>query len=434
VLAAAACVGSVAHIKQCRRQRGRHHRAFADRGASQERSSLQDRAEKCIVDSYGSDRLVLESGSGSYVYDIDGREYLDFTAGIAVNCLGHSHEGWAEAIDTQARKLAHTGNLFISVPQVDLAEKLVNASFADKVFFCNSGTEANEAALKFARKSHFEQGAPRQHFVAFNNAFHGRTMGALSLTWKQKYKAAFAPLLDSTTFLTFNSIEGLEAIDTSTCAVFVEPVQGEGGVIPASTEFLQALRKRCNEVGALLVFDEVQCGLGRTGHLFAYELKGVVPDMLTLAKPLAGGMPVGAVLVSDKIARHIRPGDHGSTFAGSPLVCAAANFTLDVLSDTEFLTRVSQRGAFLKDGLTKMFASRGDVAVRGEGLLVGVVFPEAEECTKIQQYSQEAGLLVLTAGKGNVMRLTPPLTVTHEEVEAFMELLRLVLRRIKAES
>mmetsp|Transcript_28635 Transcript_28635/g.52110 ORF Transcript_28635/g.52110 Transcript_28635/m.52110 type:complete len:488 (-) Transcript_28635:72-1535(-) len=380
-------------------------------------SKMEEIAESCLLNNYGTRNMVFEKGNGSYIYDSDGKEFLDFTAGIAVNCLGHSDEGWAEAVSTQAKKLTHTSNLFLTPPQVELGKKLTDATFADKAFFCNSGTEANEAAIKFARKFHFESGKPREKFVAFENAFHGRTMGALSLTWKEGYKIPFEPLMPSSEFLTFNSTEGLEKIDESTCAVFVEPVQGEGGVIPGTVEFLSALRSRCDEVGALLIFDEVQCGLGRTGHLFAYELKGVTPDLMTLAKPLAGGLPIGAVLMTDKVAAAIKPGDHGSTFAGAPLVCAAANYTVDVVSDKDFLANVEKCGAALRKGLSEMFKDLEGVDVRGEGLLCGVVFPEVDTCGALQKAAQEEGLLVLTAGKGNVLRITPPLNTNLDEVE-----------------
>jgi len=382
-----------------------------------------------LLDNYGTRNLVFASGSGSYLYDETGKEYLDFTAGIAVNCLGHADAGWAEVVSQQAKTLIHTGNGFLTSQQVDLAEKLKEVSFAEKVFLCNSGTEANEAAIKFSRKFHYDLGKPREKFVAFENAFHGRTMGALALTYKEKYKAPFQPTMSGAEFLSFDSTQGLEAIDEATCAVFVEPVQGEGGVTPASSEFLQALRSRCDAVGALLVFDEVQCGLGRTGNLFAYQLKGVVPDIMTLAKPLAAGLPIGAVLTTDKVASCIKPGDHGSTFAGAPLVCAAANYTLDVISQPEFLANVCATGAALREGLCSLFADRDDVVVRGEGLLLGVVFPTVEECLALKQAAEDNGLLVLTAGKGHVLRITPPLTASLEEVSQCLALLKKALHQ-----
>mmetsp|Transcript_52036 Transcript_52036/g.123898 ORF Transcript_52036/g.123898 Transcript_52036/m.123898 type:complete len:476 (+) Transcript_52036:101-1528(+) len=415
---AAAC-GLTLLAGAARSSRSRKERSHRGSGSSR-KASIQETAEKVLLNNYGSRSMVFTKGKGSYIYDDAGKEYLDFTAGIAVNCLGHSDEGWAKTVCEQAGKLTHTSNLWLTPPQVELGEKLTKLTFADKAFFCNSGTEANEAAIKFARKVHFEAGKPREKFIAFENAFHGRTMGSLCLTWKKEYKTPFEPLMPSSEFLTFNSTEGLEKIDESTCAVFVEPVQGEGGVVPGTSEFLAAVRARCDEVGALLIFDEVQCGLGRTGHLFGYQLKGVTPDMMTLAKPLAGGLPIGAVLLTDRVAAAIKPGDHGSTFAGAPLVCAAANYTVDKVSDKAFLANVCETGAALREALSELFKDRDDVEVRGDGLLVGVVFPAAEECGALQKAAVEEGLLVLTAGKGNVLRITPPLTTTLEEVKVCM--------------
>eukprot|EP00928_Gymnodinium_smaydae_P042817 TRINITY_DN28805_c0_g1_i2.p1 TRINITY_DN28805_c0_g1~~TRINITY_DN28805_c0_g1_i2.p1 ORF type:complete len:542 (-),score=118.72 TRINITY_DN28805_c0_g1_i2:190-1746(-) len=384
--------------------------------ASSSSAAVKERAEQNLLNNYGKRDLVFTHGEGSWIYDADGEKYLDFTSGIAVNCLGHSDPGWAEAVAKQAGRLCHTSNMFLNPEQVQLGESLVNLSFASRAFFCNSGAEANEAAIKFARKYHFFDEKPREKFVAFENSFHGRTMGALALTWKSAYKIPFQPIMPSVDFLKYNDTSSLDSIDESTCAVFVEPMQGEGGVLPGNKEFLAAVRKRCDEVGALLVFDEVQCGLGRSGHVFCYERTGVVPDMLTLAKPLAGGLPIGAVLLNDKVAPRIAPGDHGSTFAGAPLVCAAANYTLGRVSDEAFLANVRDMGKRLKEGLRRIAEPRG-LSVRGEGLLVGVVFEDAEACGAVHREARAQGLLVLTAGAGNVLRIAPALTVGASEVD-----------------
>jgi len=383
-------------------------------------TEVQELAERSLLNNYGKRSLVFTHGEGHWLFEADGKKYLDFTAGIAVNCLGHSDEGWVKAVSTQAGLLCHTSNLYLNNHQVSLGAKLVELSFADKAFFCNSGTEANEAAIKFARKFHFAAGKPREKFVAFENAFHGRTMGALALTWKEGYKAPFQPIMPSVDFLKFNEVEGLTAIDESTCAVFVEPMQGEGGVVPATAEFMTALRQRCDEVGALLIFDEVQCGLGRTGKLFGHELTGVKPDLMTLAKPLAGGLPIGAVLLTEKVAACVQPGDHGSTFAGAPLVCAAANYTLGRVSDQAFLENVEEMGQRLRTGLQRLAEPRG-FTVRGQGLLNGVVFSSAAGCGAVQKAAQEAGLLVLTAGAGNVLRIAPALNVGPAEIDEALE-------------
>merc|ERR1719329_463372 len=234
-------------------------------------SEALDLAPDVLLNNYGQRDLAFSRGEGHYLFDDEGRKFLDFTSGIAVNCLGHSDAGWADVVETQARTLTHTSNMFLTPQQVELADKLTRLSFADKAYFCNSGTEANEAAIKFARKFHYAQGKPRERFIAFENSFHGRTMGSLSVTWKDKIKTPFQPIMPSTEFLPYNDIAALEAIDETTCAVFCEPLQGEGGIMPGRSEFLVALRQRCDEMGALLIFDEVQCGLGRTGVLFAYE-------------------------------------------------------------------------------------------------------------------------------------------------------------------
>lgn len=383
-------------------------------------SELRELAKANLLNNYGERQMIFQEGQGHMLQDNDGESYLDFTAGIAVNCLGHSDPGWAETVAKQAGRLCHTSNLYLNEEQIRLGQRLVELSFADKAFFCNSGTEANEAAIKFARKYHFSRGEPRSKLIAFENAFHGRTMGALALTWKEGYKKPFEPLMPSAEFLKYNETDGLEAIDENTCAVFVEPIQGEGGVVPGSQDFMSALRKRSDETGTLLIFDEVQCGLGRSGQLFAYEISGVTPDLMTLAKPLAGGLPIGAVLLTEAVASCISPGDHGSTFAGAPLVSAAARYVLERVSAPAFLESVRTSGAHLKAGLEKISEPRG-LKVRGTGLLLGVVFPTAEQCGAVQKAAAEEKLLVLTAGAGNILRIAPALTVTEKDVDEALE-------------
>jgi predicted acetylornithine/succinylornithine family transaminase len=332
-------------------------------------------AKSYLVHTYNRPELVFERGEGVYLYDTDGRKYLDFVAGIAVNALGHADAEWTQAVRAQAGQLTHISNLYHSEAHVQLARRLVENSFADRVFFCNSGSEANESAVKFARKwakKSGERGEVRDEgskskLVAFSHSFHGRTMGALSVTHKQHYREPFAPLLPGVTFAEFNDLESAkEAITDEVCAVIVEPVQGEGGVYPATPHFLQGLRRLCDAHQALLIFDEVQCGLGRTGHLWAYEALGVTPDMMTLAKPLAGGLPIGAVLVTEVVANAMEPGDHGSTFAGGPLVCSAAQVVFDRVNQPQFLQQVQENGAYLQHRLQTM-ESEHIVAVRGLG-------------------------------------------------------------------
>nr|AZL41259.1 mitochondrion N-acetylornithine aminotransferase [Datisca glomerata] len=387
---------------------------------------------KVLVGTYARTPVVLASGKGCKLYDVEGREYLDLTSGIAVNALGHGDEDWLSAVIEQAKTLTHVSNVYYSIPQVELAKRLVASSFADRVFFTNSGTEANEAAIKFARKfqRHTNPNAtePASEFISFTNSFHGRTMGALALTSKEHYRSPFEPVMPGVTFVEFGNIQATKEIiqSRSIAAVFVEPIQGEGGIYSATKEFLQFLHTACNEAGALLVFDEVQCGLGRTGHLWAHEAYGVFPDIMTLAKPLAGGLPIGAVLVTERVASSINFGDHGSTFAGSPLVCSAAIAVLDKISKPCFLASVSEKGNYLKEILKQKLGGNPHVReIRGLGLIVGIDLDVA--ASPLVDACRDLGLLVLTAGKGNVVRLVPPLIITKQELDKAADILHQAL-------
>lgn len=385
-----------------------------------------------VLQTYIRPPIVFTHGKGLKLTDSNGREYLDFSAGIAVTALGHSDEAWVTAVAAQAARLTHVSNLYHSEPQVQLAKKLVENSFADKVFFCNSGAEANEAAIKFARKyarrDHSEQSIEHKNgqsmsktkIVAFSGGFHGRTVGALAVTYKEQYRAPFAPLLPDVVFATFNNLASAKAaVDAQTCAVIVEPVQGEGGVNPATPEFLKGLRQLCDQHDALLIFDEVQCGLGRTGKLWAHQHTSVQPDIMTLAKPLAGGLPIGAALMTQKVADVIKPGDHGSTFAAGPLVCAAANVVFDRLNRPEFLEQVRFHGSYLQHRLRTLESDK-IVAVRGAGLLVGVVLDEA--AAPFIAAARERGLILINAGE-NVLRLAPALVVNKSEIDTAVDIL-----------
>lgn len=392
-----------------------------------------------ILQTYGRAPVVFTQGKGLKLVDAEGNEYLDFTSGIAVTALGHSDEEWVTAVATQAHQLTHISNLYHSEPQVRLAQKLVESSFADKVYFCNSGAEANEAAIKFARKyarkeigdqrleigdgltiSNPQSPISKTKIVAFSGGFHGRTVGALSVTYKEQYRAPFAPLMPDVVFAPFNDLEGARAvIDAQTCAVIVEPVQGEGGVNPATPDFLKGLRQLCDQVGALLIFDEVQCGLGRTGKLWAYQNYSVKPDIMTLAKPLAGGLPMGATLMTQVVADALKPGDHGSTFAAGPLVCAAANVVFDRVNQPAFLEKVRFHGSYLQHRL-QMVESDKITAVRGLGLLVGLELnvPAAP----IIAAARERGLILIGAGE-NVLRFAPALVVGKAEIDTAVDIL-----------
>jgi predicted acetylornithine/succinylornithine family transaminase len=391
-----------------------------------------------ILQSYGRQPIVFTHGKGLKLVDSDGREYLDFSSGIAVTALGHSDEEWAETVAAQAHQLTHVSNLYHSEPQVQLAKKLVENSFADKVYFCNSGAEANEAAIKFARKYArsisqspnlpiSQSPISKTKIVAFSGGFHGRTAAALSVTFKEQYRAPFAPLLPGVEFATFNDLDSARtAVDAQTCAVIVEPVQGEGGVNPATPEFLKGLRQLCDAVGALLIFDEVQCGLGRTGRLWAYQQYGVKPDMMTLAKPLAGGLPIGATLVTQAVAEVMQPGDHGSTFAAGPLVCAAANVVFDRVNQPPFLEKVRFHGSYLQHRLQTLESDK-IVDVRGAGLLVGVELNTA--VAPLITAAREHGLILLSAGE-NVLRLAPALVVNKGEIDTAVNILERTLAEI----
>jgi predicted acetylornithine/succinylornithine family transaminase len=386
-----------------------------------------------IVPTYVRPDLVFSHGQGAYLFDNEGRRYLDFTSGIAVTALGHSDQAWVEAVSKQARQLTHVSNLYHTAPQVEMARRLVENSFADRVFFCNSGSEANETALKFARKfarihhaSDGESDLPKVNIVAFSGSFHGRTMGSLAATYKSNYREPFEPLVPGVTFAAFNDLEAARAeINEATCAVIVEPIQGEGGVNLAEPDFLHGLRALCDEFGALLIFDEVQCGLGRTGSLWAHQAYGVTPDIMTLAKPLAGGLPIGAVLVSETVAQVFQVGDHGSTFAAGPLVCQAAKVVFDRVSQPEFLAAVAENGRYLTN-LLQTLASDEELAkgrvigVRGTGLLVGVEF--TVPVAPLIAAARDRGLLVISAGE-NVLRLCPPLIVTQSQIVSAVEIL-----------
>jgi predicted acetylornithine/succinylornithine family transaminase len=377
---------------------------------------------KYVVQTYVRPPIVFSHGQGACLYDIEGNAYLDFAAGIAVNALGHADPEWVAAVSQQAARLTHVSNLYHTVPQVELAERLVENSFADRVFFNNSGSEANETALKFARKwARKTTGREdKTGVVAFSKSFHGRTMGALAATYKSQYREPFLPLMPGVTFAPFNDLEAAEAVITEdTCAVIVEPVQGEGGIHPAAADFLAALRQACNRSEALLIFDEVQCGLGRTGYLWAHEAYGITPDIMTLAKPLAGGLPIGAALVTEAVAAVMQPGDHGSTFAGGPLVCAAAKVVFDRINRPEFLAAVKANGDYFQRRLSGLGSDKV-VDVRGAGLLVALELNEP--VAGIIAAARERGLLIINSGE-NVIRLCPPLIVNRGQIDSAVEII-----------
>lgn len=384
------------------------------------------RGQQYIMNTYGRYPLSFVKGQGSLLWDADGKSYLDFVGGIAVCVLGHCRPELVAVLKKQAETLWHISNLYWIEPQVKAAAKLVAASGMDKVFFCNSGAEANEAALKLSRKYFYRQGrAQRNHFITFRQSFHGRTLATVTATGQHKYQEGFEPLPAGFNYAEFNNLDSVAAlIDDETAAILVEPVQGEGGIRPASAEFLFGLRQLCDEAGMLLIFDEVQCGMGRTGSLFAFQHYGVKPDIVTIAKGLGGGFPVGAMLATDQAAGGFAPGDHASTFGGNPLATAVAEQVVEIIAARPFLNRVSQAGERLRHRLQGIADPR-IVDIRGLGLMMGIEM--TVETADIVTRCMHKGLLLVGAGP-RVIRLVPPLTVSDDEIEQAADIIAQVLR------
>ncbi|MDC5090663.1 aspartate aminotransferase family protein [Acinetobacter baumannii] len=374
-----------------------------------------------MVPVFAPANFIPVHGEGSRIWDQENKEYIDFAGGIAVNALGHAHPVAVNALTEQATKLWHVGNGYTNEPVLRLAKQLTENTFADKVFFCNSGAEANEAALKLARKVGLDSGiAGKSSIVAFNNAFHGRTLFTVSAGGQPKYSQDFAPLPNGISHVAYNDLEAAKAvINEQTCAVIVELVQGEGGVIPADIEFLKGLRELCDQFGALLIFDEVQTGVGRTGALYAYMNYGVIPDVLTTAKALGGGFPVGAMLTTDKFAPHFSVGTHGTTYGGNPLASVVAGAVFEFINTPEVLNGVKERHDYYKKALNQL-NEKYEVfkAIRGSGLLLGCVLKDefAGKAKDINNLAGEEGLLSLIAGP-NVVRFTPSLIIPFADID-----------------
>ncbi|KAJ1986528.1 acetylornithine aminotransferase [Dimargaris cristalligena] len=453
-------LGSLARLLSTSAGRAQDHR---DAAASQATLAKLERFEKYTLGTYVRPPVILSQGQGSWLQDTDGRKYLDFTAGIAVTALGHGDPQVAELLGEQGQKLIHTSNLYHNEWAGELASLLVETTCETeaaraarkteggaghnnttkgfqpgKVFLTNSGTEANEGALKFAKKhgnalraAHPERypASGKYEVVSFSRGFHGRSMGALSATAAPKYQEPFQPLVPGFHHVEFNDVAAARAaITESTCAVIVEPIQGEGGIHAATAEFLRALRQRCDEVGALLIFDEIQCGIGRTGQLWGFQHfpADCRPDILTMAKPLANGVPIGAVLLTDAVAEVIKAGDHGTTFGGNPLACRVGHHVFNRIRQPSFLAQVEQTGQCLKD-LATQHLLQGEAgkaglvkAVRGIGMMVGIEFDR--DPSPLVKMAREKGLLIITAG-GNTVRLVPALTLTVDEARQGIEIL-----------
>ncbi|MPY25237.1 aspartate aminotransferase family protein [Shewanella psychropiezotolerans] len=376
--------------------------------------------DEVMVPNYAPSAVIPVRGAGSRVWDQEGKEFIDFAGGIAVNCLGHCHPALVGALKEQGEKIWHLSNVMTNEPALELATKLVNATFADRVYFANSGAEANEAALKLVRRYAMDKfGAKKDQIIAFDKAFHGRTFFTVSVGGQAAYSDGFGPKPQGITHVPFNDIAALEAvISDKTCAIMMEPLQGEGGIVDADPEFLTAVRALCDKHNALLVFDEVQTGVGRLGELYAYMRGDVVPDILTTAKALGGGFPIAAMLTTKEIAAHLKIGTHGSTYGGNPLACAVANAVLDVVNTPEVLQGVKVREQLLRDGLKKI-NDKYDVftEVRGQGLLLGAVLNDKYQgrAKEFLVAGTDEGLMSLIAG-ANVIRFTPSLVIPEADI------------------
>jgi len=388
-----------------------------------------DASDQHIINTYGQRKLALVRGEGARLWDAEGREYLDFFAGIAVCNLGHCHPKVTEAICRQAQTLVHISNLYYIEPQVELAAMLSAHCFATKWFFCNSGTEANEAAIKLARRYWTVQGMPKPEIISAEQSFHGRTLGALSATGQSKFHAGFEPLLPGVHYVPYNDVHALAAaLNGKVGLVLLEPIQGEGGIHVPDPGYLAAVRQLCNERGVLLAFDEVQAGLGRTGRLFAHEHEGVTPDIMTLAKGLGNGVPIGALGCTDRVAEGFAPGAHACTFGGNPLSTAAALATMELLTEPGFLDRVTEVGAYFLGMLAGLAEDHASIVqVRGRGLLIGVEFdrPVAPLISALL----DTGIICGPAGP-NVLRFLPPLVVGKEEVDCVMAAIEACLEEL----
>jgi len=393
-------------------------------------NSLSTRAARVLMNTYAQTPIALIRGEGCRVWDQEGRSYLDFLGGIAVTALGHSHPRVVQAIREQAGKILHTSNLYLIEPQIVLAEQLIANSFAQKVFFCNSGTEANEAAIKLVRRYASEvYGPEKRTILCMENSFHGRTMASLSATGQSKFQQGYEPLLPGFAFAPFDDLATLDRVwDDSICAVFLEPIQGEGGVRVPGPNFLKGVRERCRERKALLILDEVQTGLGRTGTLFAYEQFGFEPDLMTLAKALGNGLPIGALLATDEVARAFVPGTHAATFGGNHLVTAAAQAVLEVLLEPGFLNQVKGVGEYFQERLKSLAGEFSQVKeVRGRGLLLGLVLdspgkPVVEACL-------EKGFLI-NCTQETILRFAPPLIVTSAQIDQLVDALERIFKEM----
>ena len=387
------------------------------------------KTEKNIYKTYNRYPIVFDHGEGVYLYDTEGKEYLDFAAGIAVMGLGYHDKEFDEALKNQVDKLLHTSNLFYNVPSVEAGELLLKASGMEKVFFTNSGTEAIEGALKIARRYAYNKDKKHDHeIIAMNHSFHGRSLGALSVTGNDHYQEPFKPLIPGIRFAEYNDLDSVKALmNEKTCGIILETIQGEGGIYPASEEFLKGVKALCEEYDALLILDEIQCGMGRTGSMFAWQKSGVKPDVMTTAKALGNGVPIGAFLATGKAATAMVPGDHGTTYGGNPFVTAAAAKVLEIFEKREIVKHVREVGEYLWEKLEDLMAEHDVIlAHRGAGLIQGLEF-SIPAAPLVERALLEEQLVIISAG-ANVIRMVPPLIVTKEQVDTMIKKMKTILK------
>lgn len=383
-----------------------------------------DEAERDLLHTYNRFQIVLDHGDGVHLYDMDGKEYLDFCAGIAVFALGYNNQRYNDALKAQIDKLIHTSNYYYNVPAIEAAKKLKEVSGMDRVFFTNSGAESIEGAIKAARKyAYLKDGTTDHEIIAMEHSFHGRTMGALSVTGNPKYREAFEPMIGNIRFAKMNDFESvLSQVTDKTCAILFETVQGEGGIYPAKEEFMKKIKALCEEKDILLILDEIQCGMGRTGYMYAWQKYGVKPDIMTTAKALGCGVPVGAFLMTEKVAQHsLTSGDHGTTYGGNPLAAAAINVVLDLFKENHIIDNVQKTGAYLEEKLNELADKYGVIETRrGIGMMQGLVFkmPVGPVINK----ALEKGLILINAGT-DIIRFVPPLVITKEDVDQMIGIL-----------
>lgn len=385
-----------------------------------------NKAENAILKTYNRFQVVFDKGEGVYLYDTDGKKYLDFASGIGVQSLGYGNEEYKQALKDQIDKLTHISNLYYSNPMAEAAEKVVKASGMSRVFFTNSGTEAIEGAIKAVRKYAWLKGGKHDHeIIAMNHSFHGRSMGALSVTGNEKYQEPFKPMIGNVKFADFNDLESVKAlVNEKTCAILMETIQGEGGIYPATEEFLKGVREICDENDILLVLDEIQCGMGRSGYMFAWQEYGVMPDIMTCAKALGCGVPVGAFVLNEKAALGtLVPGDHGTTYGGNPFVCAAVSKVLDIFEKDKIVEHVKDVSVYLEGRLDELVKEYDFLETRrGKGLMQGLVVT-GKPVGEIINKALENGLVVISAGS-NVLRMLPPLVIEKEHVDEMIEKLK----------